>query len=189
MKEENKLYQLVCHISPIIGDDVLEGLIKKMSDLFTANNALLVSEDDLSKEKISKHKLAYPIKKFKESFYLVVNFLADGQAVNNISRQTGLEKNIIRHMITSVKKPVVASREIIDYKATEQIESLSRNIKDDKPVKNAKKAGIAGMIDKIISTPQKTVKKNRDKISTDTIQESKVEIDKLDQKLEEILNQ
>lgn len=183
MKEENKLYQLVCHISPIISDSALEELVKKINGLFTANNALLISEDDLSIEKISKHKLAYPIKKFNESFYLVINFLADSQAVNDINRQARLEKNILRHMITSTKKLAAASKEIIDYKATEEIKSLSKD------TINTKKTGIVGIIDKIIDSPKKAVKKNRDRILTDTVQESKVEIDKLDQKLEEILNQ
>ncbi len=160
MNEENQLYQLSCHLSPLMDQSQLNQAVEDMRKLITANDGLILVQEELSVDNIKRKKLAYPIKKHEESFYLTFNFLT--QDISQINSNLNLDKNIIRHMIVAKQKPNNAPKEIIDYKATKQIESLS---KKEEPV----------VEEKPVEKPAYEKKE-------------KIKIEELDKKLEEILN-
>jgi small subunit ribosomal protein S6 len=162
MNEENQLYQLSCHLSPLMDQSQLNQAIEDMRELITANDGLILVQEELSVDNIKRKKLAYPIKKYEESFYLTFNFLT--QDISQINSKLNLDKNVIRHMIVAKQKPNNAPKEIIDYKATKQIESLS---KKEEPVE-----------EKPVYEKEKPAYEKREKIK----------IEELDKKLEEILN-
>ncbi|MFC1700559.1 30S ribosomal protein S6 [Patescibacteria group bacterium] len=170
MKEESKIYQLACHLSPLLDQGQIEKTVQKIKEIITADNGLFLDNKGLSIDNIQRKKLSYPIENYNESFYLVCDFLADGKNISEINNQINLKKDVIRHMITSRQKPKIVSKEIIDYKASKQIESLSLS-KDSKDKATNNNEDIK---DKKIPTSYK---------------KDKIKIEELDKKLEEILNQ
>ncbi|MFH1612044.1 MAG: 30S ribosomal protein S6 [bacterium] len=176
MKEENKLYQIVCHINPLIDEKDLEELIKEIRKIITNNDGSILTDDTLNISKINRKRLSYPIGKHNESLYLNIDFSIDSQNISDIDHQFILNKNIIRHMITAKKKTNIASKKIIDYKATKKIESLSQVSQQEKNQQSEIET------DKSKDSSKDTV------INKKSEKAEKVKIDELDQKLEEILN-
>lgn len=132
MNEENQLYQLSCHLSPLTEQGKLEQIVEEMRNLITAHDGLILAQEELSVENIRRKKLAYPIKKYRESLYLTFNFLAPD--ISQINGQLTLNKDILRHMIVAKQKPNNAPKEIIDYKATKQIAQKEEPVRKPEPV-------------------------------------------------------
>lgn len=91
-----KKYEAMFIISSDLSEDVKKGLFTKIKDIITKNNGKVMSADIWSE----KRKLYFPIKKYKEGIYYLVNFNANALDIQNISHEYKLNENILRVMIT-----------------------------------------------------------------------------------------
>lgn len=88
-----KNYELVYVVRPNAEDEVKEAVLNKIQEVISTNGEV---------EKIDtwgNKKLAYPIAKFTEGFYVLVNFKASGDLPKEIDRNLKINENVIRHMI------------------------------------------------------------------------------------------
>lgn len=195
MNEENQLYQLSCHFSPLLDQGQLEGMVQNLKNILKTNEGMVLMKEELSANNIQRKKLAYPIQKYQESFYLMFNFLANSQAVSQINNQLNLDKNVLRHMIVAKEKQSSAPKEIIDYKVTEQIEILARKQKKlkakkeeikENPKKESKPESPAPVQKEEVKKEavEELIEK---KVVEDKSREEKAKIEELDKKLDEIL--
>jgi len=168
MNNENKLYKLTCLISPLFNQEQLGKIVQDIKQ------GIINSEGSISEEislnDVVKKRIAYPIKKYLEAFYLNINFLLPAQATSKLHQYLDSKKDIIRFLITTRQqskiKPVKSSKKAFSSKIVEKIEPLS-----------------------IKETPKETVKEKS--VPEPIISESKrkAKIEELDKKLEEILNE
>lgn len=88
-----KNYELVYVVRPNAEDEVKEAVLNKIQEVVSANGEV---------EKIDtwgNKKLAYPIAKFTEGFYVLVNFKASADLPKELDRNLKINENVIRHMI------------------------------------------------------------------------------------------
>ena len=88
-----KNYELVYVVRPNAEDEVKEAVLNKVQEVISANGEV---------EKVDtwgNKKLAYPIAKFTEGFYVLVNFKASADLPKELDRNLKINENVIRHMI------------------------------------------------------------------------------------------
>ena len=81
-----KNYELVFVVKPNAEEEVREAVLNKVKE---------VTKVDVWGNK----KLAYPIAKFTEGHYVLVNFAAGVEVPKELDRNLKINENVIRHMI------------------------------------------------------------------------------------------
>ncbi|MEA2064895.1 MAG: 30S ribosomal protein S6 [Patescibacteria group bacterium] len=143
----------------------------KIASILTDNKAAIVEIDHWGKKK-----LAYPIKHYDYGYYTLIIFSAADDIIAKITEKLNLNQDVIRFQIVKeVKKsPIIKGKKKIKTtkaSSSEITEKIKDYIKIDEQKKSENK-------DKKIETERK----NNDK-------HSKIKIDGLDKKLDELLEE
>ncbi|MGL5316008.1 MAG: 30S ribosomal protein S6 [Peptostreptococcaceae bacterium] len=88
-----KNYELVFVVKPNTDEEAREAVLNKVKDV-VATNGEVVKVDVWGTKK-----LAYPIAKFNEGHYVLVNFNAGVEVPKELDRNLKINENVIRHMI------------------------------------------------------------------------------------------
>ena len=91
-------YEALFIVNPSVEDAGIKELIKKFSDLINSNGKVE------SVEEIGKKKLAYPVKKNPEGFYVLINFESDGSINSELERNFRITDEVIKFIV--IKKDV-----------------------------------------------------------------------------------
>ncbi|MDP8230418.1 MAG: 30S ribosomal protein S6 [Candidatus Gorgyraea atricola] len=91
-----KSYEAILIVKPDLSQDGLDKTLKQIKDIFAKNK---VSSEDF--KEMGKQRMAFPIKKFKEGVYYLVNFDMDPAAITTIKRSFNLNETILRTLIIS----------------------------------------------------------------------------------------
>lgn len=86
-------YELVFVVKPNADEEVREAVLNKIKDVVSTNGE--VAKVDVW----GTRKLAYPIAKFNEGHYVLVNFNAGVEVPKELDRNLKINENVIRHMI------------------------------------------------------------------------------------------
>jgi len=108
-----KLYETVFIVDPQIGDDGIERCVKKFFDYVEERASEVVR-----KRKWGLRKLAYQIRKRDQGYYVLINYVADGDLVRDLERELKLDESILRYMTV-----VVPKREMEKLRADEASEA------------------------------------------------------------------
>ena len=88
-----KNYELVFVVKPNADEETREAILNKVKEV-VATDGEIVKVDTWGTKK-----LAYPIAKFTEGFYVLVNFKSAVDVPKEIDRNLKINENVIRHMI------------------------------------------------------------------------------------------
>lgn len=166
--EDLKQYQLNCFLSPSLDEAGIKQLVEKLRLEIESRQGKMAEEKNL--RAAVRKRLAYPIKKFAEGFYLDLDFSFLPDLIGNLKKQLNLEQNLLRYLVIAKHKektkpaptfqPAVrkqpAKIETVPFSIVEKIEPM------------------------IAEQPKKETK---------TAEKRKAKIEELDRKLEEILNE
>lgn len=86
-------YELVYVVKSNSDEEVREAILNKVKEV-VATDGEIVKVDTWGTKK-----LAYPIAKFTEGFYVLVNFKSAVDVPKEIDRNLKINENVIRHMI------------------------------------------------------------------------------------------
>jgi small subunit ribosomal protein S6 len=86
-------YEVMYIVKPDIEQETLEATVAKFQNII--NNGGEITKHDL----IGKKRLAYEINKFREGTYVLVNFNATADVVNELERVMKISDEIIRYLI------------------------------------------------------------------------------------------
>ena len=86
-------YELVYVVKPNSDEEVREAILNKVKEV-VATDGEIVKVDTWGTKK-----LAYPIAKFNEGHYVLVNFKAAVDVPKELDRNLKINENVIRHMI------------------------------------------------------------------------------------------
>lgn len=87
-------YEIMYIIRPDIEEEARKELIDRFNSILTDNGATIEKVDEMG-----LRRLAYEIKKYRDGYYVVVNFKGDQRAINEFDRQAKFVDDIIRHLI------------------------------------------------------------------------------------------
>lgn len=86
-------YELVFVVKPNTDEEAREAVLNKVKEV-------VATEGEVVKVDVwGTRKLAYPIAKFNEGHYVLVNFKAGVEVPKEIDRNLKINENVIRHMI------------------------------------------------------------------------------------------
>lgn len=91
-------YELMYVVRPTVDEQSLAAVNEKVDKFIAANGGELVKREDWG-----KRRLAYPITKFTEGFYSVLQFNAPASAVRTLERSLQLTEEILRFLVTRVE--------------------------------------------------------------------------------------
>ncbi|RMF85944.1 MAG: 30S ribosomal protein S6 [Nitrospinota bacterium] len=116
-----RLYESLLIIHPELDDEQIDAQISRFSEIITR------MEGQLSKvEKWGKKKLAYPVKKQKYGFYLLLRFWGTPALVTELERNYRLMDNVLRALTVRLEKEpaetVTPPDDITDFEEEEEEE-------------------------------------------------------------------
>jgi small subunit ribosomal protein S6 len=88
------LYELVYIVRPTADEQALAAVNDKVNKFVALSGGSVVKRDDWG-----KRVLAYPILKFTEGFYSVLQFDMPASAVRDLERSLGLTEQVLRHLV------------------------------------------------------------------------------------------
>jgi small subunit ribosomal protein S6 len=92
-------YEAMFIIKPDLAEEEKKTLFSQLSDAVTKNNGTITS----SAVWAEKRKLYFPLGKYREGTYYLMNFELPPQGVKEINQAYKLNENVLRVLITGVK--------------------------------------------------------------------------------------
>ncbi|MDY0409918.1 30S ribosomal protein S6 [Virgibacillus soli] len=86
-------YEIMYIIRPDIEEEAQTSLIERFNNVLTDNGAEIEKVNEMGKKR-----LAYEINNYRDGYYVVINFSADVEAVNEFDRLAKFSNDIIRHI-------------------------------------------------------------------------------------------
>ncbi|MEG6617246.1 30S ribosomal protein S6 [Peptococcaceae bacterium 1198_IL3148] len=87
-------YELMYILRTDLEEEATEAVINKFTDLIEKNGGEVVKVD-----KWGKRRLAYPIKKRTEGFYVLVDFKSEPAVSHEVERVLKITDEVLRHMV------------------------------------------------------------------------------------------
>jgi small subunit ribosomal protein S6 len=195
-----KNYELLYIVHPD-----LEGTTDKVSEKVSG----FIGKIDgkiLNQEDWGKRKLSYAIAHNDFGVYVLVEFQAESEKLNELERNLRLSEEVIRSMVVSLPEEKEAAKKA-KSKKVQKVEETKDELKEEKKIEEEPKAAeaveetIEKEVEEKVEKPKKTTKKTETKTekteekskkedaSTSSAQDEEDRLKKLDEKLEEILGE
>lgn len=90
-------YELIYIIHPDVEEETLEEISKKVDQIVTGNGGQVMEV-----KRWGKRRLAYPIQKLNEGYYVLNRIQLEPQMLKEVERSLTLSEEIIRYLIVRV---------------------------------------------------------------------------------------
>ena len=91
-----KNYELLYIVKPSLDEDARGELLNTIKEIITSANGEVAEVENWG-----SRKLAYPIQKFRDGVYTLVNFKADVEFPKELDRRLKIAEDVIRHVIVA----------------------------------------------------------------------------------------
>jgi small subunit ribosomal protein S6 len=91
-------YELVMVVTPEVGDEGLPGTVERVRGFIQDRGGEVKQEDVWG-----RRRLAYPIRRQTEGYYVVTQFSLDPQAVRALEGNLELAEDVIRHLVVKLE--------------------------------------------------------------------------------------
>ncbi|MDK9580357.1 30S ribosomal protein S6 [Sneathia sanguinegens] len=92
-------YEIMFILTTQISDEEKKACVETVETLLTQNGAT-----EVSTEIMGERKLAYPIKKKENGYYVLTSFVMDGTKLTNVETKLNITENILKYMIVKNEK-------------------------------------------------------------------------------------
>ncbi len=92
--EQKRNYELVLVLNPGSAEDKIETKVNALNQ-----NIVALGGEISGVEQWGRRKLAYPIKKFMEGYYVLTRFTMKPSQTNNLESKLRISEDVIRHML------------------------------------------------------------------------------------------
>ncbi len=92
-----RFYECTFIVNPGLDDGQIENTVKMAEDTIVKNGGEIVNI-----EQIGRRRLAYPIAKKHNGFYITVEFEAEGRIIEKVERFLTLDENVMRYLTVSL---------------------------------------------------------------------------------------
>ncbi|WP_013321572.1 30S ribosomal protein S6 [Gloeothece verrucosa] len=97
-------YEMMYIMRPDLLDEQVQQQINKYRDFLSEHKA-----EEIQIKNLGKRRLAYPIKKYTDGFYVQMNYKGDGKQVAPIERAMRLSDEVIRYLTIKLRDEQVAA--------------------------------------------------------------------------------
>ena len=122
MEAVQRYYETIFITPPELSEDDVEKVITDVKDIFASRGAEVERI-----ERWGRRRLAYPVKKKEEGWYVLLQIIGSGAAVQEVERRLRINENVIKYL--SVRLDDVAGA--VPYR-TDRIERLARQEEERK---------------------------------------------------------
>jgi small subunit ribosomal protein S6 len=123
-------YESVVLINAALEDEQVETTITRIQETITSHGGEIIEID-----KWGRKRLAYPIKKSKSGYYIVIRFESTTDLVATLERNFRLDENIIRYLTIALDK--YALEAIAKQKEMQKAEAVAvEETTDSKPIES-----------------------------------------------------
>jgi small subunit ribosomal protein S6 len=92
-------YELVFIVAPTIEDENVQAVVDKVDDWIQSDDGKAIKVDHWG-----RRQLAYPIQKFTEGTYVLLNIQLKPDALDELERNLKLDVNIIRYLLVRTEE-------------------------------------------------------------------------------------
>ncbi len=92
-------YELVFIAQPNLDEEALNALVSRVQQVITDNQGQI-----LKVEPMGRRKLAYPIKKYREGSYVLIQANLERAAMAELERTLKLSEDVLRHLLVRLDK-------------------------------------------------------------------------------------
>ena len=114
MVKENRIYETTFIVNATLEDLQIDVIIEKVKEMIIKNGGEI-----RALEKWGRKRLAYPVKKKNNGFYMFIEFSAPGDVIAKLERYYQLEEQIIRYLSIQPDKKALQSKELAAAKLKE----------------------------------------------------------------------
>ncbi|WP_025209194.1 30S ribosomal protein S6 [Hippea sp. KM1] len=94
-----RYYELLYIVRPTMGEDELKAFINGVKERIEAEGGEI-----LKNEVWQKRNLAYPIKKFKQGYYILVHYRSEAEVPKKIEEYLRIKEDVLRFLTTYMLK-------------------------------------------------------------------------------------
>lgn len=105
LKDTKRPFETTFIVNASLDDSLIEGVIAKAQEQITKNQGEITAV-----ERWGRKRLAYPIAKKNNGFYVCIEFTAPGDLITKLARFYHLEENILRYLTIRVSKQMLKAR-------------------------------------------------------------------------------
>ena len=87
-------YETLFVVRPDLGEEAIDAVVNKFTSLIADNGGAVESVNEWG-----KRRLAYPIEKFVEGYYVLVNFKSEAALPAELNRVFGITDEILRYIV------------------------------------------------------------------------------------------
>jgi small subunit ribosomal protein S6 len=98
-KEQVRDYELVFVISPEVGDEGMPAMVDRVNGYIQERGGEVKQVDQWG-----KRRLAYPIRRQAEGYYVVTQFTLEPDALRSLEGNLHLAEDVLRHLVTRVEE-------------------------------------------------------------------------------------
>ena len=91
-------YEIMYILAPTLDEAGIKEQRTNLESIITSNGGKITNEDVWGLKDF-----AYPIKKHKQGYYVVINVKADSKAISEFNRLAKINKSELRHMILNLE--------------------------------------------------------------------------------------
>ena len=95
-------YELMYIISNNVSDDEVSKVTEEIKKYIETSGGVIEKHEELGKKK-----LAFPVKKARNAFYVLDNFTASSDKINEIEHRIRTSQNIIRHLVVNMDEALL----------------------------------------------------------------------------------
>jgi small subunit ribosomal protein S6 len=106
LKDSKRPFETTFIINASLDDSLIEGVIAKVQELLTKNQGEVAEV-----QRWGRKRLAYPIAKKNNGFYVCIEFAGPADLVTKLARFYHLEDNILRYLTIQVTKHMLKARQ------------------------------------------------------------------------------
>lgn len=92
-----KKYEIMFILSTQVADEERKNTVEFVENLLTKNGAV-----EVNTELMGERKLAYPINKKENGFYVLTKFEIDGTKLSEIEKRLNIDENIMKYIIVKL---------------------------------------------------------------------------------------
>ncbi|MFH0988873.1 MAG: 30S ribosomal protein S6 [bacterium] len=115
MTQIKRVYETTFIVNASLDDPQIDAVIEKVKELLVKNGSEI---NEIVKW--GRKRFSYPIKKKNNGFYVIIEFVAPGDAIAKLERHYFLDDNIIRYLTLQLDKRALKARKAASALLAEQ---------------------------------------------------------------------